>query len=321
MSDLKVMKGSAYSEKRLRKWLKEDGAVVIQTKRDEFRCMVEIDWSNKAKPVVSYTSAQGKPLYNLSQFDSLWAAASHFYGTNVFDTGVCVNDSFELTRRTLRASKKVYDLRGGSKHHILDKKKGKVLFEYYGELQAHFWLYDLPLIELDYTSRRMDMAKLALNFPEFLRIPESELVIVDDLATPEHGIDMAVVDVERAFEHALLASHEGLMVKRANHKWEPRRCNDSWMKMKPSEEIDGVIVGWNPAKEGKFFGLIGSLQCRAEDGSEFNVSGMTDAERADFTENFEQYRGQWLTATYMNRDAQGGYRHVQFNRMHDEKNL
>lgn len=304
MVALKVMKGAAYTEKRAEKWLKEDGSVIVQVKRDEFRCMVEV--SNGPVPSVSYTSASGGELYNLSYFDNLFVDMAYWYGTFRFDMGVCINDSFDLTRRTLRASTKPYDLSGLTLQTIAGKRK-KDAPHYVGLLKARFWFYDLPDVDRSYSSRRMDMATLALNFPATcLAIPETE-----ELYT--------IAEINAWFAEARLAGHEGIMVKRTNHKWEPSRRPDSWMKLKPNDEVDGRIVGFVPGK-GKFAGLIGSLICEAEDGSRFTISGMTDAERHDFTEAGEGILGVWVVATYMERDTQGGYRHPQFYRIHEEKN-
>lgn len=317
MSKLKVMKGDSFTEKRLRKWLKEDGAVVLQIKRDEFRCVVDVNWQAKYEPSVTFTSASGKPLYNLDCFSALFIEMSHFYGTNRFDMGVCINDSFDLTRRTVRASTKPYDLTGQTPQVIAGKTK-KAEPHFVGFLKAVFWFYDLPEVDRAYITRRGDMALMQLNFPEYTAVPETEIVSVrQDVAD---GIEYAVKQVQEVFATARELGHEGLMVKRYDHQWEPKRCPDSWMKLKPSDEIDGFIIGKTEGK-GKFYGLIGSLICEAEDGSTFTISGMTDAERLDFTENFDQYLGQWVTATYMERDTQGGYRHPQFNRMHEEKNM
>lgn len=320
MSKLKCMKGDAFTEKRLRKWLHEDGAVVLQVKRDEFRCVVDVNWKAKDNPAVYFTSASGKPLFNLDCFSALFISMSHFYGTNRFDMGVCINDSFDLTRRTVRASTKPYDLTGQSEQVIAGKKKSDPT-HYTGPLKARFWFYDMPEANIPYISRRIDMATLHNNFPEFTGVPETEVVALDRDNYPEaEAIERAVAEVQAVFATARELGHEGIMVKRYEHQWEPKRCPDSWMKLKPNDEVDGRIIGKTEGK-GKFAGMIGSLICEAEDGSNFTISGMTDAERLDFTENFETYRGQWVTATYMERDTQGGYRHPQFNRMHDEKNL
>lgn len=306
MSKLKVMKGDSYSDKRAEKWLKEDGSVIVQIKRDEFRCLVQVDWTAKHEPRVYFTSASGGELYNLGAFEALFIDMSHFYGTNRFDMGVCINDSFDLTRRTLRASTKPYDLTGQTEQVIAGKTK-KAAPHYIGPLKARFWFYDLPDVDLLYKHRRMDMATLVMNFPEYTAKPETE-----ELYT--------LAEIHAWFAAAREAGHEGIMVKRKQHKWEPKRCPDSWMKLKPSDEIDGRIIGYTEGK-GKFAGLIGSLICEAEDGSQFTISGMTDVERHDFTAAKAEMLGVWVVATYMERDTQGGYRHPQFYRIHEEKNL
>lgn len=306
MSKLQVMKGGEFSEKRAEKWLKEDGSVIVQTKRDEFRCVVHVNWEAEHEPSVTFTSASGGPLHNLDMFSALFLEMSHFYGTNRFDMGVCVNDSFDLTRRTLRASTKPYDLSGETEQVIAGKRKADAPY-YTGPLKARFWFYDLPDVDLPYRSRRMDMATLVVNFPDYTAAPETE-----ELYT--------IAEVRAWFAKARYAGHEGIMVKRVDHKWEPTRRPDSWMKLKPNDEVDGRIIGYKPGI-GKFAGMIGSLLCEAEDGSRFSISGMTDDQRAEFTDNFKEYENKWVVATYMERDTQGGYRHPQFHRLHAEKNL
>lgn len=163
MGDLKVHKGIPYEEKRLRQWLEEDGKVVIQTKRDEIRCVVEIVPCEEVNHqheagvchpsglAVRYTSASGKPLYNLGCFDKHWLDFSARTGRRKIDCGVAINDSFDLTRRTVMAKTKQYDLSGLSVVTLFDgkepdpanlkKKRDKV--HYVGNLRAMFWLYDI----------------------------------------------------------------------------------------------------------------------------------------------------------------------------------
>lgn len=308
MSELMVMKGSKFSEARLIKWLEEDGAVVCQVKRDEFRCIVDVNWEDAdGFPKVYYTSPTGKPLYNLDCFDAYWLSISDLSGQRRFDTGVCINDSFDLTRRTVRASKKPYDLTGQTVNDIVDRKKGEVAFEYHGPLKARFWFYDLPELDLSYNLRRHAMGMLHKQYPEYTGLPET---FVEDSIT-------SVYDNEA---EAVARGHEGLMVKRLDHKWEPRRVADSWMKLKPEDDIDGQIIGFTPGKDG-FEGMVGSLQCKAEDGSTFSCSGFTLELRQAISADPDNYLGLWIVGKFMQRDSKGGYRHIQFSRFHDEKNL
>ena len=317
MSKLTVHKGIPYEEKRLRKWLEEDGKVVLQVKRDEIRCVVEIHeiWVEETREFVNthvtYTSASGKPLYNLGHFDKHWLDFAKRTGKRRIDTGVSVNDSFDLTRRTVMASKKVYDLSGNTANTIAGEKK-KDPPHYVGPLRAMFWLYDIIDHYGTYEDRRRSMAHYALEFPEFLVCPET-FVIYNTLA----GVQRAVDDVESHFQQALELRHEGLMIKRFYHSWEPRRTTN-WMKMKPEAEVDVRITGFIPGK-GEFAGLVGSLTGRAEDGSTVDFSGFTLELRRAISADFESYLGRWCEVQYMQRDAQGGYRHPRFFRFHPDK--
>lgn len=318
MAKLTVMKGVGYTEKRAREWLKKDGAVVIQTKRDEFRCKVCITEypPELGLRAVSYESAQGKPLFNLECFDDMWLEIARVTGQRTFDMGVMVQDSFDLTRRTVRASKKKYDLTGGQHHEITDKKKGVVTFHYEGPLKARFWFYDLPEHPELYNERRAIMASYHKNFPEFTGIPETEVVMVDQLYN-EFAIDRAITEIKELFELALINKHEGLMVKRFEYAYKEGRSTD-WMKMKPEEEVDGEVVGYTDGKDG-FAGMVGSIECRAEDGSTFSCSGFSLELRQELTANGASYIGKWLEARYMQRDSAGGYRHPRFYRWHPDK--
>lgn len=330
MAKLAVHKGIPYEEKRLRQWLEEDGKVVIQIKRDEIRCVVEIvpceEVNHKHEAgvchpsglAVRYTSASGKPLYNLGCFDQHWLAFSARTGKRKIDCGVSINDSFDLTRRTVMAKTKQYDLSGNTVNTIAGEKK-KDLPHYVGPLRAMFWLYDVIDHYGTYADRRRDMAKYAMDFPSFLACPETFVIESgnSDTVIPQCEIDRAVADVESHFQQALDCKHEGLMIKRFYHFWEPRRTTN-WMKLKPEAEVDVEIVGYVEGK-GEFAGLVGSLTGRAEDGSTVDFSGFTLELRRAISADFESYLGRWCEVQYMQRDAQGGYRHPRFFRFHPDK--
>lgn len=333
MADLIVMKGSKYTEKRLREWFQADGAVVVQTKRDEFRCVVQVCMLDEklndgtddraAHDFVKYTSAQGKPLYNLGCFNDMWLEIARVTGQRKFDMGCMVSNSFNLTRRTLRASKKSYDLTGNTVHEIIEKGKktkmpdGTMLvtpgFYYMGKLKAQFWFYDLPEHPELYNERRAIMATYHRNFPEFTGIPETEVVTVPWGGSVSDG----VAQVNVLFQAMLDAGHEGAMIKRFEHPYKVGRSTD-WMKMKPEDEVDVEIIDYIPG-EGAFSGLVGSLVGRAEDGSIVSFSGFSYELRCAISANFEAYRGRWAEVRFMQREETGGYRHPRFYRWHPDK--
>lgn len=326
---LTVMKGDAYSEKRLRKWLEEDGRVVVQTKRDEIRCQVQVVDPGKrvSDTSVTFTSASGKPLYNLAQWASLFVAIYEATGHSRFDCGVSINDSFDLTRRTVMAKTKPYCTLGRKVETLYDgtepdtdnpgKRRKHVHFE--GTLEAHFWLYDLPESDKSYEQRRVEMATVVLAAGHGVSTPESEVIDIRPgnglcRMTVQNGVDV----VEIIYDKMIEAGHEGAMIKRYDHPWLPKRCPDSWMKLKPEEEADGEIIGYVEG-DGKYTGNVGSVTLRFADGSSTTVSGMSDDVRDDINRNRQEYLGRIVEIKYMQRDSQGGYRHPRWFRWHPDK--
>lgn len=293
------MKGVPFTEKRLQQWLKEDGGVVLQCKRDEIRCVVEVTPSG-----VTFTSASGKPLYNLNMFVEEFIFLAGKYGLSKFDCGVMVNDSFDITRSVVCSSKKVYDLKGRTFYPFKDGR-GEQTYK------ARFYLYDLPGLKDSYDNRRKIMAEMA-RWGRWFATPETEVLNLANLGTL-----LNVQRVYEIYEAMVLAGHEGAMLKRLNHEYQPRRTTD-WMKMKPEEEADGIIVGYNDGI-GKFAGMVGSVRVEFADGSTTAVSGMTDAVRQALTAEPDYYIGKVLEVRYMMRDSQGGYRHPRWYRLHPDK--
>lgn len=308
------MKGVAYTDKRCAHWLEEDGKVVLQTKRDEFRCVVRVMEDCEGQ-YVTFTSASGKPLYNLQGHTDVFIDLWRRFGTTVFDTGVCIDESFDVTRRVCRASKKQYDTSGTVQQSIVElKRKSKeVLYEHHGTLNAVFWLYDLPESECYYADRRQLMAHYCLGSQGRLMCPETEIIE----ARWGDVIGTALAKVHKCFAQMVEAGHEGAMVKRFHHDYKVGRSL-FWMKLKPSEEIDVSITGYTEG-EGKFAGLIGSICGVAEDGTEVSFSGFSDELRAEISANREAFLGRWAEVRFMQRDSKGGLRHPQFYRWHPDK--
>lgn len=301
MATLTVMKGVVFTQKRLLQWLKEDGKVVVQTKRDEIRCVAKVEDTG-----VTYTSASGKPLYNIHQaFSNLFTMLFEMTGLTKFDMGVSVSNSFDLTKRVVRASKKQYDCRGQIEYEFWDGTEKNPIHVYTGPLTMEFWLYDLPELGWKpYEERRKMMAELCRMAGNSLFCPETEVVTSEK-------------DVYQIHDMLIGLGHEGTMVKRFDHRYTEGRTVD-WMKLKPEDEVDVEIIGYTPGENG-FEGMVGSLVGRAEDGSEVSFSGFTLELRRELTSNFEAYRGRWAEVRYMQRDSQGGYRHPRFYRWHPDK--
>lgn len=315
MSDLIVMKGVRFTEKRLRQWLKSDGKVWADIKRDEFRCFAEIlGTTPSAGGYGLFFTASGKGQHaNIpNAVHDLFVDIATEYGIGAIDCGLMVSDSFDLTRRTLKTNR-VYDLTGSTHHTILDKvtkaereSGAEDVTVHSGPLRLRVYLYDLPEHPGTFEERRRILRLLAAQNPEWLAVPEGEWV-------------NSVEQARDCIEESIGAGHEGMMFKRANYEWLPTRTTD-WMKGKLKDERDGEIVGFIPGKVGtEFEGLIGSVSIRFVDGSTADASGMSLPVRRDMTENPDRYIGKIAAMTFMQRDTQGGYRHPVYQKLHEDK--
>lgn len=110
------------------------------------------------------------------------------------------------------------------------------------------------------------------------------------------------------------------MAKTLDHLYERKR-SFNWMKVKPSDDIDGKIERLNEARSeaGEPLGRVGSVDVMMPDGSVASPAGFPHELGRLMWENPEQYIGQWLTFNYMERDRQGGYRHPTFERFREDK--
>lgn len=298
------MKGVSFSEERLQKWLDEDGRVYVQPKRDEIRCIVEV---HPSAPSVNFTSASGKPLYNLDKHTETFLAIANEFGVYKFDCGVLINSSFDITKRVVRSSKEHYDTTGKEVVTLYDKKPTKKLptgvLYFEGLLSTEFWLYDLPLVDKSWGSRFYMMNEMAYKAKRIF-VPQT---------LPAWDSDL----VHQLYDSYIEEGLEGIMIKRRNFQYKYGRSTD-WQKMKPVEEKDGVIVGFTEG-QGKYSGLIGSVKVDFGDGTFTYVSGMDDATRKNISEYPQNYLGEVLRVPYMMRDSQGGYRHPRWGGLHEDK--
>jgi ATP-dependent DNA ligase len=104
---------------------------------------------------------------------------------------------------------------------------------------------------------------------------------------------------------------EGSMLKRKNAPYVGGRI---WLKWKATWDADVVVMGSEPAKEGKFAGLIGAVRFGQYRDSKLvergKCSGMTDAVRQQLTADLPV--GAVMRITHNGILAAGGFRHPQF---------
>ena len=86
--------------------------------------------------------------------------------------------------------------------------------------------------------------------------------------------------LQRKLREVVAAGGEGLALHRADAPYVTGR-SDVLLKLKPVQDADAVVVGYEPGK-GKYAGTLGALKVRSDEGLEFLVgSGLTDAQRRD----------------------------------------
>ena len=86
--------------------------------------------------------------------------------------------------------------------------------------------------------------------------------------------------LQKRMKEVVKAGGEGLMLHRADAPYETGR-SDTLLKMKPWEDAEAVVIGYQPGK-GKHAGKMGALLVRSEDGREFSLGvGFSDQQRRD----------------------------------------
>lgn len=102
------------------------------------------------------------------------------------------------------------------------------------------------------------------------------------------------------FERLLASGEEGTILKNYCGLWEDTRSKHL-VKFKAEKECDLEIIGFNPG-EGKFAGMVGSIQCASSDrGVEVNISGFPDDLRKQITETQAELKGTIVSILYNER--------------------
>ncbi len=272
-----------------------------EPKLDEIRCRV---WYDLTEHTVKFDSYAGKPLCNLSKEFS-----AQFYefmlDSNIyeFDVGVLVNGNFGDSQRWTRSS-------NGWPKEKLDKQSGRTMPALdVGMVQ--FYLFDLPTYPNIWKSRRVVREHVTTQL--FLADLPFGVIVGKDI----HD----AVEMHAYFQKCRNDGLEGVMAKTYEHQYKRGKHTGSWFKLKPSDTVDGKIVGYTEAvsKEGAPLGRVGSVDAELEDGSKASPGGFSHALAQDIFENFGKYLGRWLEFDYMERDRQGGYRHPRFHRFREDK--
>lgn len=296
-----LMKGHLWKDRRDAKDRKGNPIVTypvyVEDKHDEIRCHVIVDAYS-----VRFLSYAGKPLANMGRFTQVFQELSRGTGYNEFDLGFEVNGNFNDSYRWVRSTKGV----------PADLKDATFKFLVFG--LPEFAGKDTIRQQV---SKRKDVVEYAADW---VSVP---------FYMPRISGALDAAEVEYEFNHARERGLEGIMVKQPEHLYERKRT-DGWLKMKPEDEADGVIVELIEATAtvadpergiavGDPLGRIGSVRVRMEDGSEACPHGIAHDLGRDMSQNPSKYLQQWCEFNFMERDRQGGYRHPTFFRLREAK--
>lgn len=165
------------------------------------------------------------------------------------------------------------------------------------------------------------------DVPDFLRRGAAEL-IVDLLRTFTPSIMLSPrwvdCDYQELMAEVVEAGGEGLMIKNRLAAYYPgKRPANTWYKLKAVETADVIIMGYKPG-EGKYRGQVGSVEFGQYRGGKLahrgHCSGMTDAERRDFTRNGDAYIGRVMEVRHFGRvGPDRSFRHPNFIRIRTDK--
>lgn len=296
-----LMKGETFKDalKPVRGKPRFEYPLYVEVKADEIRCQVMVKDSG-----VEFLSYAGKPLHNLESFAAQFLALAVYTGRKEFDLGIRVSGNFNDSYRWVRSS-------NGHPKEKLDKKTGKVA-PALDPSMVEFILFDMPESDQPYRYRLDERSAIAYDASNGLglrmSVPLGEVAFCED-------------DVWRLYrQYREDLGEEGAMAKTLDHLYERKR-SFNWMKVKPSDDIDGKIERLNEARSeaGEPLGRVGSVDVMMPDGSVASPAGFPHELGRLMWENPEQYIGQWLTFNYMERDRQGGYRHPTFERFREDK--
>jgi ATP-dependent DNA ligase len=251
---------------------------IAQTKMDGMRANILIN----AEGGVEVRSRSGREIDLLGHFDEF--VMKIFYKSAVLD------DLNHFYGAVLDGELLVLDTNGD----ILDRKTGngilnKAVKGTISEEEAsrvRMWAWDMIPLEnfksgncaIPYFDR---LAVLNERMQAVYNIQEDSLVNI----LPAEMVG-SYEEAEAAFNEALDAGEEGIIVKNGDSPWENKRSKYQ-VKMKAELEAD-LLVESIVEGSGKYQGLVGSLSCTSKDGSlKVNVgSGLTDIDRNKSPDEF-----------------------------------
>jgi len=155
---------------------------------------------------------------------------------------------------------------------------------------VRYMVYDAPHLDLPFEERMKFLEKNSL-FMKGVGGSYATLLSQQKVQSKQHLVDL--------LKRHVADGAEGIMIRQPGSMYEVGRSY-TLLKVKLVEDAEAVVVGYNPGK-GRHKGVVGSLQVRASDGTEFDLgTGLDDAERRN-----PPAIGSTVTYTYIGKTDEG----------------
>ena len=165
------------------------------------------------------------------------------------------------------------------------------------------------------TYRVFDAPGHAGTFSERLRFVQATLASAQPawLLPVLHETVKSAAALKVRLQSVVAKGGEGLMLHRADARWQPGRT-DALFKLKPELDEEGLVVGHLPGK-GRLVGMTGALLVQMPSGQRFALgSGLSDVLRRN-----PPPEGAWVTYRYRGRTPSGLPRFASFLRVREEE--
>lgn len=186
---------------------------------------------------------------------------------------------------------------------------GKSFFTSVGDLRseapaddARVWLFDLPSVAGDYSTRRSTLEALFAD-----TYPQSLLLIPSVSMSPED-----------AFLRFTAEGFEGAMVKDTSAPYAHGIRSRAWLKVKDADTTDGEIVDIVEGS-GKCAGMAGHIVMRCGRRDVSVGTGMDEATRRSLLADRSQLIGKVAEVDFQMRTPKGSLRHPVFVRVRGDK--
>ena len=247
---------------------------VCEPKVDGLRVLITADLSSRT---VRFETRNGNPMPSLDHLaDEVLSLLSCHEGVQVLDGEAVSGKSFFTSVGDLRSEAPADD--------------------------ARVWLFDLPSVAGDYSTRRASLEALFAQ-----SYPTSLLLIPSVSCTPED-----------AFVRFTSEGFEGAMVKDTAAPYAQGIRSRAWLKVKDADTTDGQIVDIVEGS-GKCAGMAGHIVVRCGRRDVSVGTGMDDATRQSLLANRSQLIGQTAEVDFQMRTPKGSLRHPVFVRVRGDK--